>query len=246
MVGHCAAAAEQARDVPRADDRKVLNGILWRLRTGSPWGGHPRAVLSIHDLLQPLRSLAEDRRLGSLVCRRLARLRRRSADGRQFLDPRPSARVECQKGARAPPPGTSLQPDAWALARRTDHQDPHGRGRQRQSHRPEAERRPGWAQRRRSAGQCRPQSDPARRPRLRQRRFAGRPGRAGRVRQYQADAAPGERAGVQSVAIAAATSSSASSASSSTPAPSPSASRSTTPTTSRSSNWPHRASGCGL
>ncbi|MBK8173791.1 MAG: IS5 family transposase [Rhodospirillales bacterium] len=25
------------RGVPRADDRKVLNGIYWRLRTGSPW-----------------------------------------------------------------------------------------------------------------------------------------------------------------------------------------------------------------
>ena len=27
------------RGVPRADDRKVLNGIYWRLRTGSPWAG---------------------------------------------------------------------------------------------------------------------------------------------------------------------------------------------------------------
>ncbi len=25
------------RGVPRVDDRKVLNGILWRFRTGSPW-----------------------------------------------------------------------------------------------------------------------------------------------------------------------------------------------------------------
>ena len=25
------------RGVPRSDDRKVLNGIYWRLRTGSPW-----------------------------------------------------------------------------------------------------------------------------------------------------------------------------------------------------------------
>ena len=27
------------RGVPRADDRKALNGIFWRLRTGSPWAG---------------------------------------------------------------------------------------------------------------------------------------------------------------------------------------------------------------
>ena len=25
------------RGVPRVDDRRVINGILWRFRTGSPW-----------------------------------------------------------------------------------------------------------------------------------------------------------------------------------------------------------------
>src|ERR1700757_4636287 len=29
------------RGVQRADDRKVLNGIYWRLRTGSPWADIP-------------------------------------------------------------------------------------------------------------------------------------------------------------------------------------------------------------
>jgi len=29
------------RGVARADDRKVLNGICWRLRTGSPWADIP-------------------------------------------------------------------------------------------------------------------------------------------------------------------------------------------------------------
>ena len=29
------------RGVPRSDDRKVLNGIFWRLRTGSPWADIP-------------------------------------------------------------------------------------------------------------------------------------------------------------------------------------------------------------
>src|SRR4030095_4437326 len=29
------------RGVARADDRKVLNGIYWRLRTGSPWAEIP-------------------------------------------------------------------------------------------------------------------------------------------------------------------------------------------------------------
>jgi transposase len=31
----------EPRGVPRADDRKVLNGIYWRLRTGSPWADIP-------------------------------------------------------------------------------------------------------------------------------------------------------------------------------------------------------------
>ena len=29
------------RGVPRVDDRRVLNGIFWRLRTGAPWAANP-------------------------------------------------------------------------------------------------------------------------------------------------------------------------------------------------------------
>jgi transposase len=31
----------KARGVPRQDDRRVLNGIFWTLRTGSPWRDLP-------------------------------------------------------------------------------------------------------------------------------------------------------------------------------------------------------------
>ncbi len=31
----------KVRGVPRADDRKVLNGIFWRLRAGAPWADTP-------------------------------------------------------------------------------------------------------------------------------------------------------------------------------------------------------------
>ena len=31
----------KSRGVPRVDDRRVLNGILWRFRTGSPWRDIP-------------------------------------------------------------------------------------------------------------------------------------------------------------------------------------------------------------
>ncbi len=29
------------RGVPRVDDRRIINGILWRFRTGSPWADIP-------------------------------------------------------------------------------------------------------------------------------------------------------------------------------------------------------------
>jgi len=32
---------DDVRGVERADDRKVLNGIFWRLRTGAPWADIP-------------------------------------------------------------------------------------------------------------------------------------------------------------------------------------------------------------
>lgn len=31
----------KSRGVPRADDRRVLNGILWRFRSGAPWAEIP-------------------------------------------------------------------------------------------------------------------------------------------------------------------------------------------------------------
>jgi transposase len=31
----------KARGVPRVDDRRVLNGIFWMLRSGAPWRNLP-------------------------------------------------------------------------------------------------------------------------------------------------------------------------------------------------------------
>jgi len=33
--------AQKSRGVKRVDDRRVLNGIFWRLRTGAPWADIP-------------------------------------------------------------------------------------------------------------------------------------------------------------------------------------------------------------
>jgi transposase len=39
---------QKSRGVPRIDDRPVLNGILWRFRTGSPWADLPERYGGSH------------------------------------------------------------------------------------------------------------------------------------------------------------------------------------------------------
>ena len=51
------------RGVPREDDRRVLNGIFWVLRTGAPWRP-AEGIRAAHDLLQPLRAVAQGGGLG--------------------------------------------------------------------------------------------------------------------------------------------------------------------------------------
>jgi transposase len=53
------------RGVPRVDDRRVLNGIFWVLRSGAPGRDLPDKFGPYHHhLLQSLRSLAMGGRLG--------------------------------------------------------------------------------------------------------------------------------------------------------------------------------------
>jgi transposase len=40
---HQAEAAKQAAGIPRVNDRRVLNGIFWVLRSGAPWRDLPQA-----------------------------------------------------------------------------------------------------------------------------------------------------------------------------------------------------------
>ena len=42
MEHYTAFTAEQATRGPRVDDRRVLNGIFWVLRTGAPWRALPQ------------------------------------------------------------------------------------------------------------------------------------------------------------------------------------------------------------
>ena len=52
------------RGVPRVNDRRVLNGIFWVLRSGAPWRALPGQLWPLHHLLQSLRSLAQGWRVG--------------------------------------------------------------------------------------------------------------------------------------------------------------------------------------
>jgi transposase len=52
------------------DHRTVINGILWKLRTGSPWRALARPARKVRllaDLLRPLQSLEARWHLGSLA-----------------------------------------------------------------------------------------------------------------------------------------------------------------------------------
>jgi Putative transposase of IS4/5 family (DUF4096) len=49
--------------VPRANDRRVLNGIFWVLLSGAPWRSAD-CIRSLHHLLQSLRSLGSSGRVG--------------------------------------------------------------------------------------------------------------------------------------------------------------------------------------
>jgi transposase len=50
----------------RKDDRRVMNGIFWVLRTGAPWRDLPERYGPLHDRLQSLQSLAKGWRVGSI------------------------------------------------------------------------------------------------------------------------------------------------------------------------------------
>jgi transposase len=48
----------KSRGVPRVDDRRVLNGIFWVLRSGAPWRDLPRTLGPYTTSYNSLRPLA--------------------------------------------------------------------------------------------------------------------------------------------------------------------------------------------
>ena len=104
------------RGVPRADDRKVLNGIFWRLRTGAPWADIPECYGPYTTCYN---RFVRWGRIG--VWDRIFEAVSQAYDGDLQMVDSSSIRVHqhaanVKKGAhRQPPPGISLQPPAWGV-----------------------------------------------------------------------------------------------------------------------------------
>jgi Putative transposase of IS4/5 family (DUF4096) len=81
------------RGVPCVDDRRVLNGVFWVLRSEAPL-----ADLREHYGLQPLQSLAKGRCLGSADGPRCRGPRRRGSEDRHLHRACPTARRDGRKG----------------------------------------------------------------------------------------------------------------------------------------------------
>lgn len=102
------------RGVPRVDDRKVLNGIFWRLRTGAPWADTPERygpyTTCYNRYVRWWKAGVWDRLFSAVS---------RAYDGDLQMVDSSSIRVHqhaanVKKGARRQPAlGTSMQPDAW-------------------------------------------------------------------------------------------------------------------------------------
>jgi transposase len=104
------------RGVPRVDDRRVLNGIYWRLRTGSPWADIPERYGPYTTCYN---RFVRWRKAG--VWDRLFEAISAAYEGDVQMIDSSSIRVHQhaangKKGVRRtsmPAPGTTLEPAAW-------------------------------------------------------------------------------------------------------------------------------------
>ena len=119
------------RGVRRADDRKVLNGIYWRLRTGSPWADIPERYgpattcynrfvrwrkIGVWDAIFAAVSEAYD---GDL----------QMVDSSSIRVHQHAANVKKRRHGASRRRGRRSRPMHGAFARRTDDEDPRARGR---------------------------------------------------------------------------------------------------------------------
>ena len=106
---------QKSRGVERVDDRRVLNGIFWRLRSGSPWAEIPERYVPSTTCYN---RFVRWRKAG--IWGQLLRAISDAYDGRiQMIDSttvrvhQHAANVKRGASRRRPPLGTELTPDAW-------------------------------------------------------------------------------------------------------------------------------------
>jgi len=138
---------DKPRGVPRADDRKVLNGIYWRLRTGSPWADIPERYgpyTTCYNRFVRWRKIGVWDKIFEAVSKATSAICKWSTPLRSVCI---SMRRTSKKGSAERRQrhlwGLLWNPMHGALARRIDDKDPCSRRCQRQPDHAQTHRRPG-------------------------------------------------------------------------------------------------------
>ncbi|WP_420393523.1 IS5 family transposase [Acuticoccus sp.] len=96
-MGRSSSRSCRRRGVPRVDDRRVIDGILWRFRTGSPWRDLPERSGPRTMLFNPfVRWRAKG--ISARILQPCRKLRPRHRHDRRLMRARPSARRRLAKG----------------------------------------------------------------------------------------------------------------------------------------------------
>ncbi len=183
------------RGVPRVDDRRVLNGIFWRLRTGAPWADIPERYRPHTTCVNRFNQW----RKAGVWDRLLAAVSEAHQGDIQMID---SSSIRVHQHAANAKKRRRIQLHG-SFARRPDHQDPCLGGRRGSADRAQAHRGPGARQ---SNG---PGDDrlawgrrcPAGRSRLRRQLAAPGGGRPRRLGQHQTQGEPPRRPCLQRLPV---------------------------------------------
>ena len=135
------------RGVARADNRRVLSGIYWRLRTCSPWADIPEryglATTCYNRFVRWRKIGVWDRIFASVSAAYDGDIQMVDSSSIRVHQHGANVKKGCLNKGRRPALGTSLEADAWGLARTVNHQGPRPCGREWHAHASETYRRSG-------------------------------------------------------------------------------------------------------
>lgn len=112
---------DKPRGVPRVDDRRVLNGIYWRLRTGSPWADIPErygpATTCYNRFVRWRRAGVWDRLFAAVAAAYEGDVQMIDSSSIRVHQHGANSKKGVRKPQPGPKPGTQLTPDAWGAQR---------------------------------------------------------------------------------------------------------------------------------